>query len=238
MGELGLLSATIKGYGCTGVSSVPYGLIAREVEQYVLLLWLILAWSIPLHSFSVDSGYWSAMSVQSSLVMHLIYKFGSQEQKEKYLPSLGPINIETFSGIFLTCEQPQLRVSLSGASYVHQVAFVCCQGWHPFQGLTEPNHGSDPSEMETTAAQLDGGYVLNGSKTWIMNSPVAWVPWFSFSYLYLNPYIEFLGTYLSCGHVVNGQMIHYHSWSRGRGGSASYTTLPHTEGQSKEWGPA
>ncbi len=64
------------------------------------------------------------MSVQSSLVMHPIYEFGSQEQKEKYLPGLGPINIETFFAIFLTCERPQLRASLSGASYVRRVVFA------------------------------------------------------------------------------------------------------------------
>ena len=64
MGSLGLLGATIKGYGCSGVSSVAYGLIAREVER-------------------VDSGYRSAMSVQSSLVMYPIYAYGTPEQKEK-----------------------------------------------------------------------------------------------------------------------------------------------------------
>jgi glutaryl-CoA dehydrogenase len=69
MGDLGLLGATIKGFGCSGVSSVAYGLIAREVER-------------------VDSGYRSAMSVQSSLVMFPIDAFGSQEQKERYLPRL------------------------------------------------------------------------------------------------------------------------------------------------------
>ncbi|KAK9896990.1 mitochondrial glutaryl-CoA dehydrogenase [Cystobasidium minutum MCA 4210] len=69
MGELGLLGATIDGYGCAGVSSVSYGLIAREVER-------------------VDSGYRSAMSVQSSLVMHPINAFGSDAVKEKYLPRL------------------------------------------------------------------------------------------------------------------------------------------------------
>ncbi|CAD7685537.1 unnamed protein product [Nyctereutes procyonoides] len=69
MGELGVLGPTIKGYGCAGVSSVAYGLLARELER-------------------VDSGYRSAMSVQSSLVMHPIYAYGSKEQQQKYLPRL------------------------------------------------------------------------------------------------------------------------------------------------------
>ncbi|WP_169568669.1 acyl-CoA dehydrogenase [Sneathiella limimaris] len=69
MGELGLLGATIDGYGCAGMSYVSYGLIAREVER-------------------VDSGYRSMMSVQSSLVMHPIYTYGTEEQREKYLPKL------------------------------------------------------------------------------------------------------------------------------------------------------
>ncbi|EIW71526.1 hypothetical protein TREMEDRAFT_60452 [Tremella mesenterica DSM 1558] len=118
MGEMGLLGATIKGYDCAGVSSVAYGLIAREVER-------------------VDSGYRSAMSVQSSLVMHPINEFGSEAQKEKYLPRLA-------KGEMIGCF-----------------------------GLTEPNHGSDPSSMETTAKKTSDGWVLNGSKTWISNAPVA-----------------------------------------------------------------
>ena len=69
MGELGLLGSTIQGYGCPGVDYVSYGLIAREVER-------------------VDSGYRSMMSVQSSLVMYPIYAYGSEEQREKYLPGL------------------------------------------------------------------------------------------------------------------------------------------------------
>ncbi|KAI8613063.1 acyl-CoA dehydrogenase/oxidase [Chytriomyces sp. MP71] len=69
MGELGMLGATIDGYGCAGVSSVAYGLIAREVER-------------------IDSGYRSAMSVQSSLVMYPIYAYGTEAQREKYLPQL------------------------------------------------------------------------------------------------------------------------------------------------------
>ncbi|MBP6496807.1 MAG: acyl-CoA dehydrogenase [Psychrobacter sp.] len=69
MGEMGLLGVAIDGYGCAGMSSVAYGLIAKEVE-------------------AVDSGYRSAMSVQSSLVMHPIWAYGTEEQKEKYLPKL------------------------------------------------------------------------------------------------------------------------------------------------------
>ncbi|WP_428821119.1 acyl-CoA dehydrogenase [Microbulbifer sp. MCCC 1A16149] len=69
MGELGLLGSTIEGYDCAGLNYVSYGLVAREVER-------------------VDSGYRSAMSVQSSLVMHPIYAYGSEEQKQKYLPKL------------------------------------------------------------------------------------------------------------------------------------------------------
>ena len=77
MGELGLFGATIEGYGCAGVSNVASGLICKEIE-----------W--------VDSGYRSALSVQSALVMHPIYTFGSEEQKDKYLPKLA-------SGEFIGC---------------------------------------------------------------------------------------------------------------------------------------
>lgn len=76
-GEVGLLGATIDGYDCSGVNYVSYGLVAREVER-------------------VDSGYRSAMSVQSSLVMHPIHKFGTEEQKQKYLPKLA-------SGEYIGC---------------------------------------------------------------------------------------------------------------------------------------
>ncbi len=69
LGELGLLGATIQGYGCAGVNYVSYGLVAREIER-------------------VDSGYRSAMSVQSSLVMHPIHAYGSEAQRQKYLPRL------------------------------------------------------------------------------------------------------------------------------------------------------
>lgn len=118
MGEIGLLGSTINGYGCAGVNYVSYGLSMREIER-------------------VDSGYRSCASVQSSLVMFPIYKFGSEEQKEKYLPELAKGNL---IGCF---------------------------------GLTEPDHGSDPSGMKTNAVLKDGSYVLNGSKNWITNSPIA-----------------------------------------------------------------
>jgi len=118
MGKLGFLGPTIQGYGCAGVSSVAYGLIAREIER-------------------VDSGYRSTSSVQSSLVMHPINEFGTDAQKEKYLPRLA-------KGELIGCF-----------------------------GLTEPNHGSDPAGMETTAQEVNGGFVLNGAKTWISNAPVA-----------------------------------------------------------------
>jgi glutaryl-CoA dehydrogenase len=118
MGALGLLGPTIHGYGCAGVNYVSYGLIAREVER-------------------VDSGYRSAMSVQSSLVMYPIYDFGSEAQRQKYLPKLA-------SGEWVGCF-----------------------------GLTEPDHGSDPSGMVTRARQVDGGYLLKGAKMWITNSPIA-----------------------------------------------------------------
>src|SRR3990167_7357012 len=77
MGELGLLGVTVDGYGCAGASYVAYGLVAREVER-------------------VDSGYRSACSVQSSLVMYPIYKYGTEAQKQKYLPKLA-------SGEFVGC---------------------------------------------------------------------------------------------------------------------------------------
>ena len=118
MGSLGILGPSIKGYGCPGVSNVAYGLIAREIE-------------------SVDSSYRSCFSVQSSLVMHPINKFGSEDQKNQFLPELATGNL---IGAF---------------------------------GLTEPNHGSDPGNMETTAKITKGGYILNGSKNWITNSPIA-----------------------------------------------------------------
>ena len=119
MGALGLLGATIPAeYGGAGLSYVCYGLIAREVER-------------------VDSGYRSMLSVQSSLVMLPIHRFGSEALRRKYLPGLA-------------------RGELIGCF-----------------GMTEPNHGSDAGAMETRARKADGGYVLNGAKTWITNSPLA-----------------------------------------------------------------
>lgn len=119
MGELGMLGATLpEEYGGPGLNHVCYGLIAREVER-------------------VDSAYRSALSVQSSLVMHPIHSFGQEALKKRVLPKLA-------SGEMVGCF-----------------------------GLTEPNHGSDPGNMETRAKKVDGGYLLNGSKTWITNSPIA-----------------------------------------------------------------
>src|SRR6187431_87970 len=119
MGALGLIGSTIpEEYGGAGLGYVAYGLIAREVE-------------------AVDSGYRSAMSVQSSLVMHPIYSYGSEAQRRRFLPKLA-------SGEIIGCF-----------------------------GLTEPDHGSDPGSMVTRAEKVQGGYKLNGSKTWISNAPVA-----------------------------------------------------------------
>ena len=118
MGSLGLLGCTIDGYGCSSSNYVSYGLIAREIER-------------------IDSGFRSVLSVQSSLVMLPIYKFGSDEQKKYFLPDLAK---GTLVGCF---------------------------------GLTEPNHGSDPAGMTTRAIRKGDHYVLNGSKNWITNSPIA-----------------------------------------------------------------
>jgi glutaryl-CoA dehydrogenase len=118
LGALGLLGSTIHGYGCAGTSHVAYGLIAREIE-----------W--------VDSGYRSALSVQSSLVMYPISEYANEEVKKTLLPALA-------RGDMIGCF-----------------------------GLTEPDHGSDPSGMKTRAVKVDGGWKLSGSKTWITNAPIA-----------------------------------------------------------------
>jgi len=119
-GDMGILGPTIDGYGCLGESYKTYGLIAKEIE-------------------CIDSGYRSMFSVQSSLVMNPIHKYGTDRAKDKYLPSLR-------SGDYIGCF-----------------------------GLTEPDHGSDPSAMKTVAIYdpSEGHYLLNGSKTWISNSPFA-----------------------------------------------------------------
>ena len=119
MGAMGLLGSTVpEQYGGLGASYLAYGLIAREVER-------------------VDSGYRSMMSVQSSLVMYPIYEFGSEAQRQKYLPGLA-------AGTLIGCF-----------------------------GLTEPDAGSDPAGMKTVARKTADGYVLNGAKMWISNSPIA-----------------------------------------------------------------
>ena len=118
LGELGFLGATIKGYGCAGINYVSYGLITRELER-------------------VDTSYRSGFSVQSSLSMYAIYSFGSEDQKNYYLPRMA-------KGELIGCF-----------------------------GLTEPDAGSDPASMKSNAKKTEGGYLLNGSKTWITNAPVA-----------------------------------------------------------------
>ncbi len=119
MGEMGLLGVTVpEEYGGLGASYVAYGLVAREVER-------------------VDSGYRSMMSVQSSLVMYPIYAYGTEAQRQKFLPKLA-------RGEWIGCF-----------------------------GLTEPDAGSDPGGMKTTAKKTANGYVLNGAKMWISNAPIA-----------------------------------------------------------------
>ena len=105
-------------YGGAGLDQISYGLIMQEIERG-------------------DSGVRSTASVQSSLVMYPIWKYGSEEQKKKYLPKLA-------SGELIGCF-----------------------------GLTEPNHGSNPSGMETKFKELDDHYLLNGAKLWISNAPFA-----------------------------------------------------------------
>jgi glutaryl-CoA dehydrogenase len=118
MGELGFFGANLEGYGCAGMSNVEYGLVMQELERG-------------------DSGFRSFVSVQSALVMYPIYTFGSDEQKNTWLPALA-------SGEKLGCF-----------------------------GLTEPEYGSNPGGMKTTARKSDDGYVLNGEKMWITSGTIA-----------------------------------------------------------------
>ncbi|HEY1552704.1 MAG TPA: acyl-CoA dehydrogenase family protein [Kofleriaceae bacterium] len=117
-GELGLLGPSLTGYGCAGISPTAYGLICQELERG-------------------DSGIRSFCSVQGSLVMYPIWAYGSEDQKQKYLPDMA-------AGRAIGCF-----------------------------GLTEPDFGSNPSGMLTTAKPASGGYVLNGTKRWITNGSVA-----------------------------------------------------------------
>jgi len=119
MGEIGAYGPSIPSkYGGGGMDEIGYGVIMQELERG-------------------DSAIRSMASVQGSLVMYPIYKYGSQEQKEKYLPKLA-------TGELIGCF-----------------------------GLTEPNHGSNPSGMETRIVDDGDAYILNGSKMWITNSPLA-----------------------------------------------------------------
>jgi glutaryl-CoA dehydrogenase len=118
MGELGFFGANLEGYGCAGMSNVEYGLVMQELERG-------------------DSGFRSFVSVQSALVMYPIYTFGSDEQKNTWLPALA-------SGEKLGCF-----------------------------GLTEPEYGSNPGGMKTTARKSGDGYVLNGEKMWITSGTIA-----------------------------------------------------------------
>jgi glutaryl-CoA dehydrogenase len=118
MGELGFFGANLEGYGCAGMSNVEYGLVMQELERG-------------------DSGFRSFVSVQSALVMYPIYTFGSDEQKNTWLPALA-------SGEKLGCF-----------------------------GLTEPEYGSNPGGMKTTARKSGDGYALNGEKMWITSGTIA-----------------------------------------------------------------
>jgi glutaryl-CoA dehydrogenase len=118
MAELGFLGANLEGYGCAGMSNVEYGLIMQELER-------------------VDSGVRSFVSVQGALVMYPIHRYGSDEQKQHWLPLLQ-------SGKAVGCF-----------------------------GLTEPDFGSNPGGMRTTARRDGDSWILNGEKTWITNGTAA-----------------------------------------------------------------
>jgi glutaryl-CoA dehydrogenase len=118
MGQLGFFGANLEGYGCAGMSNVEYGLIMQELERG-------------------DSGLRSFASVQGALVMYPIYTYGTEEQKQRWLPKLQ-------SGEAVGCF-----------------------------GLTEPDFGSNPAGMRTTARKDGDGWILNGEKTWITNGSLA-----------------------------------------------------------------
>src|SRR5450755_3863656 len=118
MGELGFFGANLEGYGCAGMSNVEYGLVMQELERG-------------------DSGLRSFVSVQGALVMYPILTYGSDEQKQRWLPMLQ-------SGTAVGCF-----------------------------GLTEPDFGSNPAGMRTTARRDGDGWILNGEKTWITNGSQA-----------------------------------------------------------------
>ncbi|MDE2305703.1 MAG: acyl-CoA dehydrogenase family protein [Gammaproteobacteria bacterium] len=118
LGSLGLLGSSLEGYGCAGMNAVSSGLICQELERG-------------------DSAMRSFVSVQSSLCMYPIHAFGSETQKQRYLPSMA-------RGETIGCF-----------------------------GLTEPHGGSDPANMKTHARRRGGDWVINGSKMWITNAPIA-----------------------------------------------------------------
>ena len=118
LGELGLLGMHLDGYGCAGASATAYGIACRELE-------------------AADSGLRSFVSVQGSLAMFPIHAYGSEQQKQEWLPRMA-------RGEAIGCF-----------------------------GLTEWDHGSDPSGMRTIARRDGGDYVLNGSKAWITNGGIA-----------------------------------------------------------------
>jgi glutaryl-CoA dehydrogenase len=118
LGRLGFLGANLEGYGCAGMSNVEYGLIMQELERG-------------------DSGLRSFVSVQGALVMFPIWKYGSDEQKNRWLPVLQ-------KGEAVGCF-----------------------------GLTEPDFGSNPAGMRTTARRDGSAWILNGEKTWITNGSSA-----------------------------------------------------------------
>ncbi len=118
VGKLGLLGMHLTGYGCAGMGAVAYGVACRELE-------------------AADSGLRSLVSVQGSLAMFPIWKYGSQEQKSEWLPRMA-------AGDAIGCF-----------------------------GLTEPDHGSDPSSMKTFAKRNGNDWVLSGTKMWITNGAIA-----------------------------------------------------------------